>query len=185
MNFRYPPDAIVHRDHHHVDDDGYDGSIPHRGTLRISPCRFFGDDGAGAHSWLWVVAQEAHSPTGILSRHMPRLPRPIASITLLHRSEFDPGRGEFIAERGQYGRSWLRWPFLWKHHSSTSASQSMLPSISPSPARTRRRWRIRPTTCRSTGGRSRSLERAAMAAMAISRWADLATHLLPDLHLMT
>jgi hypothetical protein len=129
MNFRYPPDAIVHRDHHHVDDDGYDGSIPHRGTLRISPCQFFGDDVAGAHSWLWVVGQEAHSPTGILTRHMPRLPRPIASITLLHRSEFDPGRGEFIAERGQYGRSWLRWPFLWKHHSSTSASQSMLPSI--------------------------------------------------------
>ena len=71
MNFRDPSDAIVplHRDHHHVDDDSYDGfaSTPRDSAPSSMPIP--GDDGAGAHGRLWFLGQETHSPGGIISRH--------------------------------------------------------------------------------------------------------------------
>ncbi|MGY8681015.1 hypothetical protein Q2941_24900 [Bradyrhizobium sp. UFLA05-153] len=71
MNFRYPSDAIVplHRDHHHVDDDGYDRFASASRDTSPSSMPTSGDDGAGAHGRLWFAGQEAHSPTGIMSRH--------------------------------------------------------------------------------------------------------------------
>lgn len=71
MNFRYPSDAIVplHRDHHHVDDGGYDRFASTSRDSAPSSMPTFGDDGAGAHGRLWFASHEAHSPTGIMSRH--------------------------------------------------------------------------------------------------------------------
>src|SRR5262249_41747480 len=71
MNFPYPSDAIVplHRDHHHVEDDGYDRSASTWRDSAPSSMPISGDDGAGAHGGLWVTGEEAHSPTGMMSRH--------------------------------------------------------------------------------------------------------------------